>query len=105
MEKLTSSRNPECAIDRVHAESRAWETGYVGACRFLIEDAMYDLHDGDFLLIPPQVLHYTRYLFGTCRRSAVFFRRDSKSITALRPVPIERRTDEFPFAVLKKLEQ
>ena len=35
---------------------------------------MYDLHDGDFLLIPPQVFHYTRYLFGPCLRCGIYFR-------------------------------
>ncbi len=92
MNKPASPRKPERDIDRIHAENRLREAGYLmsghhchpyfelfyverGACRFLVEDTMYDLHDGDFLLIPPQVLHYTRYLFGSCRRSAVFFRR------------------------------
>lgn len=47
-----------------------------GSCRFFIEDAMYDLHDGDFLLIPPQRFHYTRYLFGTCLRTGIYFREE-----------------------------
>ena len=32
-----------------------------GACSFFIGNNMYDLHEGDFLLIPPDVFHYTRY--------------------------------------------
>lgn len=54
-----------------------YELFYVmrGKCRFTVEDKMYDLHEGDFLLIPPQVLHYTRYMFGSCQRYAVFFDR------------------------------
>ena len=44
-----------------------------GACSFFIENNVYDLHEGDFLLIPPQVFHYTRYPFGTCRRCNIFF--------------------------------
>lgn len=78
-------------LDRVYTESLVREKGYImpthhchnyfelfyverGACRFLIENNMYDLHGGDFIFIPPQILHYTRYLFGTCKRVAVFFR-------------------------------
>ena len=55
-----------------------FELSYIehGSCRFFIEDAMYDLHDGDFLLIPPQLFHYTRYLFGTCLRTGIYFRRE-----------------------------
>ena len=45
-----------------------------GSCRFLIDEYIYDLHAGDFILIPPMTLHYTRYVFGTCRRTIVFFR-------------------------------
>lgn len=45
-----------------------------GACRFLVEDKLYDLHEGDQLLIPPQIFHHTRYLFGPCKRSGVYFR-------------------------------
>ena len=47
-----------------------------GGCRFLIENNMYDLHTGDFLLIPPRSLHYTRSLFGPCKRDTVFCRED-----------------------------
>lgn len=78
-------------LDRIYAESMTRETGYVmpghhchnyfelfyverGACRFLIENNMYDLHGGDFIFIPAQSLHYTRYLFGACKRVTVFFR-------------------------------
>ncbi|MCR5824951.1 MAG: AraC family transcriptional regulator [Oscillospiraceae bacterium] len=82
---------PRSGIERVHADRRTRARGYVmpayhchtyyelycverGACRFLVEDSMYDLRAGDFLLIPPQLLHYTRYPFGDCRRSTVLFR-------------------------------
>ncbi len=84
-------RQTEENIDRVYAETLVREAGFVmaahhchpyyelfgverGVCRFLAGEQMLDLHSGDLLLIPPQVLHYTRYLFGACRRSAVFFR-------------------------------
>lgn len=78
-------------ITRIHVDRRTRDAGYVmrshhshpyyelsyiehGTCRFFIEDAMYDLHDGDFLLIPPWMFHYTRYLFGSCLRCGIYFR-------------------------------
>lgn len=97
-------RTPQGMIGRVYAESEVKEAGYVmpthhchpyfelfyienGACRFLVESSMYDLHTGDFMLIPPGVFHYTRYLFGPCKRSAVFFREEDigESIKRLLP--------------------
>ncbi len=86
-EKRTST----APISRVHVDRREREAEYVmpshhchpyyelsyierGACRFLVEDGMYDLSEGDFLLIPPQTIHYTRYLLGSCRRCGVYFR-------------------------------
>ncbi len=83
-------------ITRVHADRQTREAGCVmrehhchpyfelayvehGSCRYFIDDTMYDLHDGDFLLIPPQVLHFTRYLFGSCLRCGVYFRREDLS--------------------------
>ena len=58
-----------------------------GACRFFLCDAMLDLHSGDLLLIPPQLLYYTRYLYGPCRRSTVYFRREDAddAVVALLP--------------------
>ncbi len=44
-----------------------------GACRFFVENHMYDIHAGDFMLIPPEIFHYTRYLSGQCRRYVVHF--------------------------------
>lgn len=77
-------------IDNIYAGSEVREAGYVmpdphchsyfelfyvesGACRFFIDNNMYDIHAGDFMLIPPDVFHYTRYLFGACKRSVVHF--------------------------------
>ena len=85
-EKRTSTGE----IGRIYVDRRTREPGYGmpshhchpyfelsyiehGSCRFFIEDAMYDLHDGDFLLIPPELLHTTRYLFGTCLRTGIYF--------------------------------
>ena len=92
-------REPRPRIERVYAESRLrtagddmpahhwhpyYEMFYVetGACSYMVENEIYDLHMGDFLLIPPHTFHYTRYRFGPCRRAAVFFR-----------VPAARRSD------------
>lgn len=47
-----------------------------GSCRFFIDNAMYDLHEGDFMVIPPHVLHCTRYPEGTVRRYTIYFRRE-----------------------------
>ncbi len=77
----------------VHAETKLRENGYTmsghhcheccelfyvetGACRFLVNDNLFDLHAGDFILIPPLVLHYTRYVFGPCRRTVILFQRE-----------------------------
>ena len=47
-----------------------------GACRFLIDDNIFDLHAGDFMLVPPMSLHYTRYLFGQCKRTIILFQEE-----------------------------
>ncbi len=52
-----------------------YEIFYVGQgnCRFFIENHLYDLHAGDFLIIPPHVIHYNRYVTG-CTRYNIYFR-------------------------------
>ncbi len=77
-------------INRILVGSETREAGYImphphchsyfelffvesGACRFFIENDMYGLHTGDFILIPPGVFHYTRYTDGACRRSVIHF--------------------------------
>ena len=87
----TEVRTSTGEITRIHVDRRTRDAGYLmgshhchpyfelsyiehGSCRFFVEDTMYDLHDGDFLLIPPQVFHYTRYLFGPCLRCGIYFR-------------------------------
>ena len=91
-------------IGRVHIERALREPGYGmsahhchpyferyyverGACRFMIDDNMYDLHDGDFLLIPPQTFHFTRYLFGACRRVDLYFREEDVGEAVLSVLP------------------
>ncbi|MDE6065158.1 MAG: AraC family transcriptional regulator [Lachnospiraceae bacterium] len=105
-----SVRQTEKRIDRIYAEGEVKKAGYVmpshhchpyfelfyiesGACRFFIENNMHDMHSGDFMLIPPQVLHYTRYSFGDCKRNIVFFREDDiwESVKQLLPL----QTDFF----------
>ena len=58
-----------------------------GNCRFMVENNIYDLHQGDFLLIPPDVLHYTRYLDGPCKKYGIYFRSDdiSPQVSAAMP--------------------
>ena len=87
----TQSRTVVRMLDRIHADSRLNKTGFVmaaphchphcelfyienGEGSFFIDNNMYELHTGDFLFIPPQVFHYTRYTRSACKRSNVFFR-------------------------------
>ena len=82
---------PGQAPDNIQIESRLRDPSFVmtghhchpchelyyvesGECRFLIDDHIYDLHAGDFILVPPMALHYTRYFSGSCRRTVVLFR-------------------------------
>ena len=91
-------------ITRIHVDRRTRDAGYLmgshhchpyyelsfiehGSCRFFVEDTMYDLHDGDFLLIPPQMFHYTRYLFGPCLRCGIYFRYDDPGMDLLSFLP------------------
>ncbi len=84
---------PIYGSDGVHAESKLRDQSFVmmghhchscfelfyvesGDCRFLIDDHINDLHAGDFILVPPMALHYTRYVFGPCRRTVVLFRQE-----------------------------
>ena len=52
-----------------------YELFYVrqGVCRFFINNSLYDLHGGDFLIIPPRMVHYNRYL-TSCQRINVYFK-------------------------------
>lgn len=84
---------PTRAIDGVHAETKLRDQHFVmkghhchtccelfyvesGDCRFLIDEHIFDLRAGDFILVPPMALHYTRYVFGPCRRTVVLFREE-----------------------------
>ena len=80
-------------IDRIYVESDLRHQGFImaaphchayyeiyyienGACSFFIENNTYHLKSGDFLFIPPQVFHYTRYLSGNCKKISLFFREE-----------------------------
>ena len=94
----------EAAQLSIRAESRVRDASFVmsghhchqcselfyvesGACRFLVDENIVDLHSGDFIMIPPMVVHYTRYLFGACKRTVVLFERDDVSALALEHIP------------------
>ena len=102
MEKEVRTSNG--SITRIHVDRRMRDAGYLmrshhchsyyelsyiehGSCRFFVEDTIYDLRDGDFLLIPPQLFHYTRYLFGSCLRCGVYFRAEDLSDELLSCLP------------------
>jgi len=99
---------PARGIDGVHAETKirdqhfimkghhchsCYELFYVesGDCRFLIDEHIFDLHTGDFILVPPMALHYTRYLFGPCRRTVILFRGEDVADEVRRCLPREDR--------------
>ena len=101
-------RSPVHGTDGVHAEKRQRDPSFVmqghhchscyelfyvhsGECRFLIDDAIHDLRAGDFILIPPMVLHYTRYITGPCVRSVLLFRREDVTEDVLRRMPRAER--------------
>ena len=58
-----------------------------GDCRFLIDDHIQDLRAGDFILVPPMALHYTRYVFGPCKRTVVLFRMEDVPEDVRRSMP------------------
>ena len=70
----TRQRDPSFVMSGHHCHS-CYELFYVrsGECRFLTDDRIHDLGAGDFILIPPMTLHYTRYFTGPCVRTVVLF--------------------------------
>ena len=84
----THMRDPSFVMTGHHCHS-CYELYYVhsGECRVLIDERFSDLHAGDFILIPPMVLHYTRYLHGSCLRSVILFRREDVSEDVLSCMP------------------
>ena len=84
----TKQRDPSFVMTGHHCHS-CFELFYVqtGQCRFLIDRNFYDLGAGDFILIPPMVLHYTRYVFGSCVRTVILFRREDLTGDVLKSIP------------------
>ena len=100
--------NASAGVQGVHAETKLRDASFVmtghhchgccelyyvqsGSCRFLIDDNMFDLHGGDFILVPAMALHYTRYLFGPCRRTVVLFRTEDVSPAVMSFMPRAER--------------
>ena len=71
-------------IDRIYISSQARSANYhmvenhyhnyyeiyylqKGSCRFFINNNQYTLHTGDFLIVPPQEVHYNHYLSSCVR--------------------------------------
>ena len=98
------AENQSFNIDKIYVGSEVREAGYVmpephchsyyelfyvenGACRFFIDNNMYDIHSGDFMLIPPDLFHFTRYIFGSCKRSTVHFHREDLNDNVLSLLP------------------
>lgn len=55
-----------------------YELYYVshGTCCFFLKDTIYEMKQGDFILIAPRELHHTLYLDNaSCERIAIYFRR------------------------------
>ena len=52
-----------------------YELSYLeqGSCRWLTEDTVCELQAGDMVLVPPAVLHHTRYPYSDCRRTGIYF--------------------------------
>lgn len=52
-----------------------YECFYVrqGICRFFIDNSLYELRAGDFLIIPPREVHFNRYL-ATSTRINIYFK-------------------------------
>ena len=84
----TKTRDPSFVMPGHHCHS-CCELFYVhkGECRFLIDDRIQDLRAGDFILIPPMALHYTRYVFGSCTRTVILFRREDVADDVLSCLP------------------
>ena len=95
---------PSHGTDGIHAESCLRDQHFVmqghhchscvelfcvesGSCRFLLDEHIFDLREGDLILVPPMVLHYTRYVFGACRRTVIFFREEDLDPEVRRSVP------------------
>ncbi len=86
LEKRTKNGN----INRIHIDQQIRQAGYAmasrhmhayyelsyieqGTCLFFINDAIYELSGGYFILIPPGTGHFSRYPLGSARRTGIYF--------------------------------
>lgn len=67
-----------------------YELMYVdsGSCHVIITGNVHEMHEGDFLLIPPSLSHSARFPSGICRRTVVLFREEDAGEEALSCLPI-----------------
>ena len=81
-------RQPGTSMSAHHCHNY-YEMYYVeqGSCRFMINDSFQDLCQGDCMLIPPQVFHYSRYINESCLRSNVYFRSEDIGELAMSFLP------------------
>ncbi|MDE7256734.1 MAG: AraC family transcriptional regulator, partial [Clostridia bacterium] len=106
MLKNRTERISNATIDRIYAETTVRQKGFAmltphchpyfelfyvhsAECRFFIDNNVYGLGAGDFLLIPPEVFHYTRYLSGECKKSSLFFRGEDVDGSVVKAMPQE----------------
>lgn len=70
-----AEREAGCGMAAHHYHSY-YELYYLlqGRSRFIIDNSLIDLQAGDFILIPPQVFHYTLYQYERCVRGVIYFR-------------------------------
>lgn len=69
-------RGPEFEMGDYHYHS-FYELYYVekGACQFFVQDSLFRMRQGEFILIAPEQLHYTKYR-ESCQRFSVYFRKE-----------------------------
>ena len=84
----TKLRDPQFVMTGHHCHT-CLELFYVesGGCRFLIDGHIHDLTAGDFILVPSMALHYTRYVFGSCKRTVVLFRLEDAAENVRQSMP------------------
>ena len=72
--RITRNADYKMSVNHFHYY---YEIFYVeqGSCRFFIEGSLFDMKRGDFLAVPPKVVHYNRYL-TQCTRINLYFRRE-----------------------------
>ena len=68
----TRPRDYRMAENHLH---NYYEIFYVrkGNARFFVDDRLFDLHAGDYMIVPPNLVHYNRYLMQT-NRVNIYFR-------------------------------